>query len=79
MDVGSISQNALLGINRGLNQASEAASKIASPEALSSESSNNDTTRALVDLQQAETQVKISAKVAQTEGDIIGSLLDVRA
>lgn len=79
MDVGSISQNALLGINRGLNQASEASTKLASSEQLNSESSTNDTSKALVDLQQANTQIQISAKVAQTAGDIIGAIIDIRA
>jgi len=77
MDVGPISQNALLGINRGLNQANEASEKLASREQLSGE--NDNSSKELVALKEAETQVQISAKVAQTAGDVIGSIIDIKA
>lgn len=79
MDVGSVSQNALLGITRGLNQAARASGELASAKQLNGEQSLKDTAKNLVALKQAETQVQVSAKVAQTAGDIIGSLLDVTA
>jgi hypothetical protein len=79
MDVGSISSNALLGINKGLNQANDASQKLASSDQLSGNNSDKDTAKELINLQQAETQVKISAKVAQTAGDVIGSIIDIRA
>jgi len=77
MDVGSISHNALLGINKGVNQANEASEKLASREQLSGENKNE--TRELIALKEAETQVQISAKVAQTAGDVIGSIIDIKA
>jgi hypothetical protein len=79
MDVGSISQNAISGITKGINQANTASERLASPEQLSGEKSTKETTNDLLDLKQAETQVKISARVAQTAGDIIGSIIDVHA
>ncbi len=79
MDVGSISHNALLGINKGLNQANEASSKLASADQLSNESSTQDTITNIVELKQAELQVQASAKVAQTASDIIGSIIDIKA
>lgn len=79
MNVGSISQNALLGVSRGLNQAAKSSAELASAQQLNGERSTKDTAKNLVELKQAETQVKVSAKVAQTAGDVIGSLLDVTA
>lgn len=79
MNVGSINQSALLGISNGLNQANSASQKLASSEQLSGEKSDKDTAKDLIALQQAEQQVKISAQVAQTAGDVIGSIIDIRA
>ena len=78
MDVGSISHNALLGIYKGLNQANEASTKLASADQLSNESSTQDTMTNTVELKQAELQVQASAKVAQTASDIIGSIIDIK-
>ena len=79
MDVGTVSQNALLGITKGFNQASSASAKLASADQLNNETSSKDTTQALLELKQAELQIQSSAKVAQTAGDIIGSIIDIRA
>ncbi|MEO1888638.1 MAG: hypothetical protein ABGX33_01825 [Cycloclasticus sp.] len=79
MELGSISQNAVAGITRGINQADAASQRLASSEQLSGEKSVKDTAKDLIALKQAETQVQISARVAQTAGDIIGSILDVHA
>ncbi len=79
MNVGSISQSALLGINNGLSQANNASQKLASSEQLNGEKSDKETTQDLLALQQANQQVQISAKVAQTAGDVIGSIIDIRA
>ncbi|ORU91560.1 MAG: hypothetical protein A6F70_00320 [Cycloclasticus sp. symbiont of Bathymodiolus heckerae] len=79
MNIGSINQNALLGLNNGLNQASSASQKLASSEQLNGEKSSQETAKDLIDLKQAETQVQISARVAQTAGDVIGSIIDIRA
>ena len=79
MDVGSISHSALSGINKGINQANEASSKLASADQLSKESSTQDTANNIIELKQAELQVQASAKVAQTAGDIIGSIIDIKA
>lgn len=79
MNIGSISQNALLGINKGLNQANNASQKLASAEQLSGDKSSQDTTKELLALEQAKQQVQISARVAQTAGDVIGSIIDIKA
>jgi hypothetical protein len=79
MDVGSITYSAVAGINKGLNQANEASAKLASAEQSSTDQSNEDTTKALVELKQAEIQVQVSARVAQTAGDVIGSIIDITA
>lgn len=79
MNVGSINQSALLGINNGLNQANSASQKLASSEQLTGEKPNQETAKELIALQQAEQQVQISARVAQTAGDVIGSIIDIKA
>lgn len=79
MDVGSISQNAISGMTRGINQTDAASQRLVSSEQLSGEKSDKDTAKDLIALKQAETQVQISARVAQTAGDVIGSILDVHA
>ncbi len=79
MDIGSVTQNALLGISRGLNQATNASAELASVDQLNKDNTDKDSAKALVELQQASTQVQISAKVAQTAGDVIGSIIDIRA
>ena len=79
MNVASINQSALLGINNGLNQANNASQKLASSEQLNGEKSNQETTKELTALKQAEQQVQASARVAQTAGDVIGSIIDIRA
>jgi len=79
MNIGSISQSALQGINNGLKQASEASQQLASSDQLNGERSDKDTVKNLMDLKQAENQVKISARVAQTAGDVIGSIINIRA
>jgi len=79
MNIGSISQNALLGINKGLNQANNASQKLASAEQLSGDKSSQDTTKELLALEQAKQQVQLSARVAQTAGDVIGSIIDIKA
>lgn len=79
MNVASINQSALLGINNGLNQANTASQKLASSEQLNGEKPNQDSTKELVALKQAELQVQASARVAQTAGDVIGSIIDIRA
>lgn len=83
MDVGSISQSAVAGINRGINrginQADAASQRLASSEQSSGAKSGQDTAKDLIALKQAEIQVQASARVAQTAGDVIGSILDVHA
>jgi len=79
MNIGSISQSALLGINNGLKQANEAGQQLASSGQLNGERSDKETVKDLLELKQAENQVKASARVAQTAGDVIGSIINIRA
>ncbi|MBV1951817.1 MAG: hypothetical protein KUG64_06450 [Cycloclasticus sp.] len=78
MNVGAISQSALLGINRGITQADQASSKLAGAEQLA-DNKTKDSAQELVELKQAELQVQASARVAQTAGDVIGSIIDIQA
>jgi len=78
MNVGAISQSALLGINRGITQADQASSKLSSADQ-SAENKTKDSAQELVELKQAEQQVQASARVAQTAGDVIGSIIDIQA
>ena len=79
MDVGSITYSSVVGISRGINQANEASAKLASAEQSSNDQSNKETTQALVELEQGKIQVQASARVAQTAGDVIGSIIDIHA
>ena len=86
MDVGSALNSGLQGINRGLQGAQRNAEAIASFSANSGAGEDGarginsaDVASELVDLKQNELQVKASAKVIESVGESIGSILDVRA
>lgn len=69
----------IAGIQKGLGDAAKSAAKIASAEQLSSDNPATGTTQAMVELKQAEIQVKASAAVIKRSDDMMGSLLDAFA
>jgi len=73
--ISSLSQSAVTGIQRGLQQATDAASKIASADRGIDLA---DLATSLVDLKLGQQQVEASAKVLQVEDQLRGSLLDIR-
>lgn len=76
MAVGSALQAGYLGLQRGLRDAQTAAETIAQPNL---EAGAGELTEALVDLLQAEIQVKASAEVVDSAQESIGTLIDVFA
>lgn len=71
----SISGAGMEGINRGYQLFSQAATRIANVEA--SANPTSDITKSVVELQQAKVQTQASAKVLDSENQVIGSLLDI--
>lgn len=73
--ISSVSQSAVTGIQRGLQQVTNAASNIATADR---DIDVADLATSLVDLKLGQQQVEASAKVVQVEDQLIGSLLDIR-
>jgi len=71
----SISQSAVTGIQRGLQQVTNAASNIATPNRNIEPA---DLVTSIVDLKLGKLQVEASAKVLQVEDQLKGNLLDTR-
>ncbi len=77
----------ILGIRKGMNGLQKNAQEIAGanikndvPGVTSEQAPGaNDVTRALVEMRQNKLQVETSAKVVQTNSDLIGTLLDIKA
>jgi len=76
MAVNSIANAGIQGINTGLRQATDAASRIAQPNL---EQGLEQFTTAAVDLKSAEQQVQASAQVVKTADELVGTLLDTLA
>lgn len=76
MAIGSISGSGLEGINKGYGVVGTAADKIA--KVSSSENPAGDLASSVVDLQRGKIQVQASAKVLETEGLVMGSLIDIK-
>jgi len=74
--ISSLSQSAVTGIQRGLQQATNAASNIATANR---DISLPDLADFIVDLKLGQKQVEASAKVLQTDDQLRGSLLDILA
>lgn len=74
----SISQSGITGIQKGLQLANQAASKIASVSNAAGELSTKDLASNLVDLKLAKYQTQASVKVIQVEDKMIGSLLNTK-
>ena len=76
MKIESTLQNGVTGIQRGLDDARQAAHEIAT--AVDSENPT-EVVQPLVDLKEAELQVKTNAEVIRTEDEMVGTLLDEMA
>ncbi len=70
--------NGLLGIQRGLAQTQKSANDIADAS-VRKDTTVGDVAKAVVDLRQGERQVQASAEVVRTTGELVGSLIDIKA
>ena len=75
--INSISSAGLEGIRKGTERIDHAASKIAGLDR--SNDFMGDVTSSAIELQQGKMQVQVSSKVLAAEGDMLGSLLDIKA
>jgi len=76
--ISSAMSTGLAGIQKGMVDAQQAANKINDASQLKSESPGK-MTEAVIELKQAETQVKASSQVVQTASEMAGSLFDEMA
>lgn len=76
MEIGSISNQALLGLQNSQRQVSQSAANIASKE---TQEGKNDLSQDLVEMKDAGHSFNASAKVVRAEDDIMGTLLDIKA
>lgn len=79
MGVLSIQNNAVMGIQQGLNNMRRNAAEIASADQLSQAGSGTDLVGPLVELKQNQMQVQASAKVVSAADEVLGTLLDIKA
>ncbi len=79
MSVLSVQNEAVQGIQRGLDGLRKNAAEIASADQLNKAGQNTDLVGSLVDLQQNEIQVQASAKVVSAVDEVLGTLVDIRA
>ncbi len=77
--VTSVTATALQGIQRGYQGIRRSAAEIASASQMRSTGPSKDLTRSLVEMKQHSLHTQASVKVLQTEADLIGTLLDVKA
>ncbi len=79
MGVLSVQNEAVQGIQRGLDGLRKNAAEIASADQLNKAGQNTDLVGSLVDLKQNEIQVQASAKVVSAVDSVIGTIVDIRA
>ncbi len=77
--INSATSSALQGIQRGYQGIRRSAAEIASAGQLQGASPTKDLTRSMVEMKQHSLHAQASAKVLQTTGDLLGTLLDVKA
>ena len=68
---------ALLGIQQGLNNAGRAVAKIASAEQFNNDNPT-DLTKAMVELHESKLQVQASARAVRTADEMLGTIIDER-
>jgi len=79
MGVLSVQNEAVQGIQRGLDGLRKNAAEIASADQLNKAGQDTDLVGSLVDLQQNKIQVQASAKVVSAVDSVIGTIVDIRA
>jgi len=79
MGVLSVQNEALQGINRGLEGMRKNASEIASADQLNKAGDTTDLVGSLIGMEQNKTQVQASAKVVSAVDEVLGTLIDIRA
>lgn len=77
MGVLSVQNEAVQGIQRGLDGLRRNASEIASADQLNRAGQDTDLEGSLVDLQQNKTQVQASAKVVSAVDEVLGSIINI--
>ena len=75
----SVQNEALQGINRGLEGMRKSAAEIASADQLNKSGQETDLARSLLEMQQSQVQVQASAKVVSAVDEVLGTLIDIRA
>lgn len=78
MGVLSVQNEAVQGIQRGLDGLRKNASEIASADQLNKAGQDTNLVGSLVDLQQNKTQVQASAKVVSAVDEVLGTIIDIR-
>jgi len=79
MGVLSVQNEAVQGVQRGLDGLRKNAAEIASADQLNKAGQDSDLVGSLVDLQQNKIQVQASAKVVSAVDSVIGTMVDIRA
>ncbi len=79
MGVLAVQNEAIQGIQRGLDGMRRNASQIASADQLNRAGQETDLAGALVDMQQNKVQVQASAEVVSAMDEVLGTLIDIRA
>ena len=79
MGVLSVQNEAVQGIQRGLDGLRKNAAEIASADQLNKAGQDTDLVGSLVDLQQNKIQVQASAKVVSAVDSVLGTIVDIRA
>jgi hypothetical protein len=79
MGVLAVQNEAIQGIQRGLDGMRRNASQIASADQLNRAGQETDLAGSLVDMQQNKVQVQASAEVVSAMDEVLGTLIDIRA
>lgn len=79
MGVLAVQNEAIQGIQRGLDGMRRNASQIASADQLNRAGQETDLAGALVEMQQNKVQVQASAEVVSAMDEVLGTLIDIRA
>jgi len=79
MGVLAVQNEAVQGIQRGLDGMRRNASQIASADQLNRAGQETDLAGAMVEMQQNRVQVQASAEVVSAMDEVLGTLIDIRA
>lgn len=79
MGVLAVQNEAIQGIQRGLDGMRRNASQIASADQLNRAGQETDLAGSLVEMQQNKVQVQASAEVVSAMDEVLGTLIDIRA